>query len=197
MRLFCALYWITSTGNIFLEQAYGRGGFGYLRKTVFGWNEGARGTPFVLLTDLDRHACAPALIREWLHVPIHPNLLFRVAVREVETWLLADRVNIARFLVVPEARIPHEFDGLGDPKRELVKLASRSRSRDIRQRIVPRRGSTATQGPDYNGCLGAFVKYEWDIDVAGAASPSLARTLHRLMTFTPTWEGREILDNGQ
>jgi hypothetical protein len=171
----------------FVGTVYGRGGFGYLRRTVPGWNVGARGTPFVLLTDLDRYPCAPALIQEWLTVPRHPNLLFRIAVREVEAWLLAGRVNIARFLSVPEATVPAVCDSLDDPKRQLVKLARRSRSREIRQRIAPRKRSTATQGPDYNGCLGEFVKHSWNVDVAGAASPSLARTLHRLATFTPYW----------
>jgi hypothetical protein len=171
----------------FVGTAYGRKGFGYLRSTITGWNEGARGTPFVLLTDLDCNVCAPTLIREWLRVPIHPNLLFRVAVREVEAWLLADRGNIARFLSVSEARVPVVCDGLADPKRELIELARKSRSRDIRQRLVPKRGSTAKQGPDYNGCLGAFVKHHWNINIAAISSPSLARTLHRLMTFAPTW----------
>jgi hypothetical protein len=174
--------------DYFVGTAYGRQGFGYLRKTARGWNAGAIGTPFILLTDLDDHACAPDLIQNWLNVAIHPNLIFRVAVREVEAWLLADRINVARFLRVPEARIPLICDGLADPKQELIRLARRSRSRDIRERIAPRNGSTAQQGPDYNGCLGGFVRTMWDVQAACNVSPSLARAVRRLTAFVPTWQ---------
>jgi hypothetical protein len=36
---------------------YRRGGFGYLRRTVNGWNAAAKGKPFVVLTDLDDASC--------------------------------------------------------------------------------------------------------------------------------------------
>jgi hypothetical protein len=173
--------------NYFIGTVFGRGGYGYLRRTAPGWNAGARGTPFILLTDLDNHTCPPALIQEWLNLPIHPNLIFRVAVREVEAWLLADKVNIARFLCVAIERVPGDCEQILDPKRQLVELARRSRSRDIKERVAPKAGSTATQGPDYNGCLGRFVINHWDIEAASAASPSLARAVHRLVTFNPTW----------
>ena len=39
-----------------IGTTYGRNGFGYLRKTVRGWNTAARGIPFVLLTDRGVHA---------------------------------------------------------------------------------------------------------------------------------------------
>jgi hypothetical protein len=171
----------------FVGTAYGRQGFGYLRKTAAGWNVGARGIPFVLLTDLDDQLCPSALIQEWLNMPLHPNLIFRVAVREVEAWLLADRINVARFLSVPRKIVPSTCDDLADPKRELIQLARKSKSREIRERIAPRINSTAQQGPDYNGCLTAFVKSGWDIQTACHASPSLARAVHRLRLFTPTW----------
>ena len=36
-----------------IGKAYGRNGYGYLRKTIAGWNRAAKGIPFVVLTDLD------------------------------------------------------------------------------------------------------------------------------------------------
>jgi hypothetical protein len=167
---------------------YGRNGYGYLRKTVRGWNTAARGTPFVLLTDLDSNPCPSGLIADWLGVPAHPNLIFRVAVREVESWLLADARNLAQFLTVRQDLVPGNCDDLADPKERLVRLAKHARSRDIRQRIVPRVGSTAKQGPDYNACLGAFVADRWDIETACAISASLNRTVNRLRVFEPTWQ---------
>jgi hypothetical protein len=167
--------------------AYRRGGYGYLRKTMGGWNHAARGVPFIVLTDLDNCECPSRLLEDWLGVPRHPNLLFRVAVHEVEAWLLADRANFSRFLVVAQELVPINSDCLADPKATLVNLARRSRSKAIRDRIVPKQGSTAKQGPDYNACLGSFVRDNWDIDAARAVSLSLARTLNRLRGFRPVW----------
>jgi hypothetical protein len=171
--------------------AYGREGFGYLRKTIHGWNRAAKGIPFMVITDLDRYPCASALIREWLVEPQNPNLLLRVAVREVESWLLADGVNLARYLAAPERHVPADPDKLQDPKSSLIELASRSRSKELRYRIIPRAGSTAKQGPDYNSSLSHFVRSTWDIRAASLASPSLARTIAKLNTFTPDWGPRK------
>jgi hypothetical protein len=170
-----------------IGTAYGHSGFGYLRKTIVGWNRGARGIPFVVLTDLDLADCPLALTREWLSGPKHPNLLFRVAVREVESWLLSDPEHLAAYLGVRRSLIPDGPDQLQDPKYALVELAKRSRFAGIRSRIVPRRMSTAKEGPDYNGCLIEFVDALWDVDQATHNSPSLRRTVDRLAAFTPTW----------
>ena len=136
---------------------YGLRGYGYLRRTVHGWNRAAQGVPFVLVTDLDRYPCPSALIADWLTGQPHPNLIFRVAVREIEAWLLADRQSLAKHLAVPEAIVPTTPEGESDPKRSLISVARRSRSRTIRARIVPKVGSTSQQGPDYNACLIEFV----------------------------------------
>jgi hypothetical protein len=176
-----------SSRDYHIGTAYGRTGFGYLRKTIAGWNAAARGIPFMILTDLDEYHCPPGLISDWLKVPIHSNLIFRVAVREVESWLLADPTNLARYLSVPTALVPPACDQIPDPKAALVSLARRSRSKDIRGRIVPRTGSTAKQGPDYNGCLTGFVQTTWDIDAASANSESLRRAVNRVAKFEPVW----------
>src|ERR1700722_12123129 len=132
---------------------FGGGGFGYLRKKANNRNAAAAaGTPFLLLTDLDGHQCPASLIGDWLHGKPHSDLIFRVAVREVESWVLADRAGFANFLGISHALMPLSPDQLPDPKRTLISLAMRSRVRSLRESIVARRGSTALQGPDYNGC---------------------------------------------
>jgi hypothetical protein len=166
--------------------AYRRGGSGYLRRTIHGWNSAAKGVPFIVLTDLDAAECPARLVNEWLQTQAHPNLLFRIAVREVESWLLADPANLSEFLGVKMVA-PTITDAIADPKAAIIDLARKSRSRTIRDRIVPRKGSTAKHGPDYNGCLGWFVRKRWDIDTAKTNSPSLARTLDRLTSFNPVW----------
>ena len=172
-----------SVGNVF-----GRGGFGYLQSTAKNWNAAAAaGTPVLLLTDLDNHPCPSSLIEDWLDMEPHANLVFRVAVREIESWLLADREGFADFLGIGSDLIPLQPDQIPDPKQTVVKLARRSRRRTLRESIVPRRGSTAVQGPDYNGCLGDFVRGHWNRNAAAERSPSLDRTWTRLMAFKPTW----------
>jgi hypothetical protein len=171
-----------------IGTAYGRGGFGYLRRTVRGWNSAAAGVPFALLTDLDgRYGCPQALIDDWLGVPRHHNLLLRVAVQEVESWLLADGPNLAEFLAVSPRLIPQNVDTLDDPKAVLIGIARRSRLGEIRRRIAPKPGSTASIGPDYNACLIEFVASNWDVDAAAGASTSLARALNRFRSFAPLW----------
>lgn len=93
-------YWI---GTV-----YGGRGFGDLKRMASGFNQASRFTPFVLLTDLDRADCPPVIIDSWLPHPKHPNFLFRVAVREVEAWVLADREAFAKFCGVPVSAIPEE-----------------------------------------------------------------------------------------
>ena len=166
---------------------YGRSGFGYLRKTINGWNRAAKGIPFILLTDLDDALCAPTLIHQWLNEPKSPNLLFRVAVQEVEAWLLADATNLSEYLKVPPSRFPSEPDSVTDPKGYLIELAKTSRSRELRQQIAPKPGTTAKQGPEYNPMLTAFVREHWDVSASAETSPSLARTRARLAEYTPVW----------
>lgn len=172
-------YWIGT--------AYRRGGYGYLKKTVPAWNRAAVRTPFLILTDLDEVQCPSKLISDWLNEPVHSNLLVRIAVREVESWLLADSGGLAAYLRVSTTLIPEHPDELADPKAVLVSIARKSRSRDIKSRILPKDNSTAKQGPDYNSCLSAFVTERWDIESAIKRSPSLKRAVARYATFVPSW----------
>lgn len=178
---------LESIGGYAVGTSYRRGGFGYLRRTIRGWNRAARSTPFLVLTDLDAGSCPAELIRVWLPDPKHPNLLFRVAVREVESWLLADKDNLADYLKISSDLMPSSPDDILDPKATLVSLAGRSRSKAIRVSIVPKRGSTAKIGPDYNGRLGLFVRNHWDVVASKANSPSLSCSYDRIAAFRPQW----------
>jgi len=179
---------LRDSGQLFeIGVAYNRGGNGYLRKTAQGWNQAARGTPFFLLTDLDSVTCASELLESWIPGPRHPNLIFRVAIREVESWLLADSDNFSKFLRVPPALFPSVPDQLPDPKATLVMLARKSRLNSVKSSIVPRPNSTAKQGRDYNACLTDFVQNHWNPTEAADKSPSLRRCRLRLAAFEPAW----------
>ncbi len=170
-----------------IGATFSRGGYGYLRKTIEGFNRAARGTPFLVLTDLDRGECAPSLQREWLIGEMHPNLIFRVAVREVESWLLAHREAFADYIGIPRKLIPQAVDDVRNPKEFLLSLAAKSRRRELRKDLLPREDSTSKQGPNYNGRLIEFVQHNWDPLEAGKFSSSLHRALARITSFEPTW----------
>lgn len=169
--------------NFEVVACYSRGGFGYLKKQAQAFNQAAKHKPFLMLADLDRSECPPVLIQEWLKGPKHDNFLFRIAVREVESWLMAHREAFARFLGIKTSHVAVDPDTLGDPKIELIRLVRRSKKRKLQDAILPVPGASSKVGPDYNGQLGFFVKTAWKADVAARHSPSLARTLESLKKF--------------
>ncbi len=159
----------------------GRRGCGWLKANAQALNQSAAGIPCVMLTDLDRNACPPGLVEQWLGATTrHPDFLLRVAVREVEAWLLADRRNFARFLGVAEANLPRDFESLDDPKLTLLLAARRSRNRRLREDIVAEAEHGPVQGPAYNDALGGFVTTRWDLVEAAKYCLSLDRMLTRL-----------------
>lgn len=174
--------------NYSIGTAFRRGGYGFLKRRIEGWNRAAASTPVIILTDLDMAPCPAQLINSWLKHPVHPNLIMRIAVREVESWLLADSEGLAAYLGIKINSCPEHPDELQDPKAKLVALAQTSRSREIKSRIVPKANSTAKQGPDYNSCLRTFVAESWDVSFASKRSPSLLRAIERFTEFNPTWE---------
>jgi len=126
--------------------------------------------------------CAPDLRLQWLPAPAR-FMCFRVAVRETEAWLLADRERIARFLGVAIARVPRDPEALDDPKQTVVNLASRSRRRAIREEMVARPGSRRAVGPAYTSRLIEFAtdpSAGWRPAVAAGNSDSLSSCLARL-----------------
>jgi hypothetical protein len=169
---------------------FSRYGFGYLKKRINGFNNAAKGTPFFVLTDLDQTECPPVLMKKWFSSPRHNNLLFRIAVRAVESWLLAHRSTFASFLGVQEKLIPTNPDKLVDPKSFLVRLSAKSGKRRLRDAIIPASGSTAKIGPDYNGALTSYVQDNWKATEAMNYSPSLKRTFDAVRRFQPVCESR-------
>jgi hypothetical protein len=162
---------------------YGKRGKDNLWQNVPRFNMAAQYTPFVVLTDLDNHECAPSLIDQHLPQGKHANLILRIAVREVEAWLLADRKSMAKFLSVSLTRIPQAPDDELDPKETLVNIARKSRKRNIRQDFVPSAKSGRLVGRAYVTLLSDFVLNHWNVEQACHNSPSLARALRALRNF--------------
>jgi len=159
-------------------------GFGYLRSRIVAFNRMAEKVmPVLLITDLDRKHCPPEMIADWLPEPPGPRLLFRIAVRETESWVLADRIAFARFIGVPVAAMPTTPDKLLDPKAAVLKLIRKSSNRELKQNILPPKGSTSPVGLGYNSQLRSFVHSHWRSDRAAKQSPSLARALMRVQAL--------------
>jgi hypothetical protein len=167
-------------GNKFsVVNTYSRQGFGYLKSNLKGFNQAAAHTPFFVLTDLDQHICPSALLNDWINFDVNSGLIFRIAVREVESWLLADIRGLATFLRISANNFSKNPDDIPDPKNELIRLAAKSRNRILREDIVPI-NEGAVIGPNYNGALMPFVFNSWDIAEAQKFSRSLAKTLRSL-----------------
>lgn len=145
-----------------------------------GYNRSAQHRLWLVMRDLDHDdaATCPADLRRGLvGGDVSPGLALRFAVRSVESWLMADVDGFSQFFGLHVSRVPREPDALPDPKHALVDTCRRSRSRAIREGVVPRPGSGRRVGPEYTATIREFVGQAWDIDRAETESPSLARAI--------------------
>lgn len=160
---------------------YGKHGCGYIRRKIQGFNQAARSLHCLTLVDfMDTGlGCPPEVVTNWLPHR-RPRMILRVVVRELESWLIADRANLAHFLKVDINLVPRGPEQLNDPKRELINLARHSRNGRIRSALVPDRNSTAQVGKLYVSEMIRFISESWDVDVARTNAPSLDRCLASL-----------------
>ena len=136
--------------------------------------------PWLMLRDLDRDApCAAALALSLL--PQHSAYaVLRIAVREIEAWLLADHAGFSEAFAVATSRLPSAPDECIDAKRAIVEACARSRKSDVRVDMTPRAGSGREVGPAFGSNLMEFASTNWDPDRAAARSPSLSKAIVRL-----------------
>jgi hypothetical protein len=161
---------------------HGLRGKGYLDRQLQGFNNAARYAPWIVLRDLDSDAsCAPQLIEALLPTPAQ-WMRFRLAVREVESWLLADPTGISDYFSVPITAIPADPDRLSDPKREVLAMMRKSRSGEVRRDMVAEDDNSAI-GPGYTARMIEFATTHWRPRQAQDRSPSLKRAIRCLRTL--------------
>ncbi len=161
------------------DYLFRKAGFGYLKSNLRKFGEIAKREPVLLITDLDKEACALALITRWrAAIRLPPGLLFRVAIREVESWLLADHDAIGR-LFERRFTLPEWPDTLADPKQTLLKLAQKA-PRAVRADLCASPNAIAQQGLGYNRRLVPFAATDWSPVRAAKRSDSLRRARLRL-----------------
>ena len=172
--------------NMSINLKLRQGGYGYLRTNLQKFYGIAKHTFFLLMTDLDKDPCPLSLIHDWhksIPIPASNNMIFRVVVREVEAWLLADHQAMGLFLNT--TNLPLDADVIKNPKDELLKLAQKA-PKEIKKYLIAKKGSITSRGVGigYNAILCDFVQKSWDPERAMEHSNSLKRCCNRLKSFT-------------
>ncbi|MGL4944195.1 MAG: hypothetical protein ACRC46_13520 [Thermoguttaceae bacterium] len=160
------------------------------KKVVPCINMGRNGFHGFVLLDLDQRPCAGPLLREILglkpNAPINlpHQTLIRVAVHEIESWLLADREGFSDYFAIPINSLDRNPDSIVDPKRRLQDLVrNKSKAKRRFAKMLP--SANASIGPEYNRHLCLFVQETWEPLRAEENSPSLKRTMNKLRDLVP------------
>ena len=139
----------------------------------------------IILTDLDNADCACTLIRDWFKIPkddpisLPSQCIFRIAVKEVESWILADHAAWAKYIGISEVNFSKLPDQLDDPKEHLLNVIRTKGRTKIHREMLPK--GAAHIGSRYNEVLCDFVDKKWKPERAAKNSPSLQRALKSLM----------------
>jgi len=156
-------------------------GNGLIKKNIPKYKGASRVVPHIVLTDLDRYPCPPALLDDWRVGKLPQSMLLRIAVREVEAWLLSDRKGIASFLHTAIEKVPFFPETEVDPKQALLNVVRKTRKRRLIEEMVPHPG--AHIGPLYNERMCDFAMNYWSIEASAENAPSLARNISRISAF--------------
>ena len=140
------------------------------------YNEAGLRQPTIGLADLEAETCATSALQR-LGRPRSAGFALRLAVRMVESWLIADRHAFAGYLGVAASHIPAYPDQLDHPKRTVIELARTSRKRAVRDGLVP--AGSASVGPEYVPLMARFVDEAWQVERARTRSASLDRACAR------------------
>ena len=169
---------------------------GEIKQKILKYNRLAQpDQPVCVLTDLDTYDCPPALIQDWFGKEvINPNLIFRIACDEAETWLMADKQGFSRFFGIQEALLPgtKSLDFRNAENIELRfpykpslflmrELAPQSSHRNLVEQLQPRK--SAKKGPEYNTVILPFIDQYWDVKAAMMNSYSLRKSVQRIIEF--------------
>lgn len=136
--------------------------------------------PVLMLADADQATCVVTQRNQWIPTNPAPKFSLRLAVREAETWILADHEGLSEFANFSVALMDRSPDQLNDPKQELLRSIRRSKRRDLRDEMLPKKGAKNLVGLGYNLHLTRFVREFWNAERAAQRSPSLARSIPRV-----------------
>lgn len=166
-----------------------------IRQLAPNYNRLSASIPVILLADLDQADCPLTEQAAWLlHQPRHANFMFRFAVDEAESWLLADRGGFAHFLgidadLIPEASAQRPREPLNLEIRLRYKtslflmreLAAHSTKAELKRQLTPL--DLRSKSGEYNTALLPFIDQHWDVQAAVQNSSSLQRMVRRLQEW--------------
>lgn len=158
-----------------------KGGVGNILKEMKTYIRISHSLPVVVLIDLDKKECAPSFVSDLLslHSSVPDRFILRIAVRESESWVLADGENCAEFFGIPRERLTNECDELDDPKLFFMNLINRHSRVALRNSLV-RFSGKLRQSEEYNSILGNYISCCWNVEIAMLNSPSLKRAVKRI-----------------
>jgi hypothetical protein len=145
---------------------------------ISNYNQAALRSPWVIFRDSDSH-CPVKLHAELTATisVISPLFLLRIVHPMSEGWLLGDPEGVAEYFGLRISDIPREPEKLAHPKRTLLQLCAKSRSRGIKRDMVAP-GDRA--GPLYVLRVNEFATTCWDVHNAATNCDSLHRALERI-----------------
>lgn len=159
-----------------------------LRRKVAAYNRAASRFPWLVLVDLDTWLQCPSTMRQQWIPEASENMCFRIAVPQIESWLIADRAGIARYLQVSLDLVPTDIEHRQNAKDVLVSLATRSRNRAIREDMVYYVNGVATRpGKAYTTRMMEFAEKYWNVRAAAENSDSLRRCLVAVQALAQKW----------
>jgi len=159
-----------------IHRTIGLHGTGFIDTNISRFARASSFGLYVVIRDLDRNECPPALVRQLLGGHLPAGLLFAVAVREVEAWLMADGASFRRFFSV--GKVEDSPESIEEPKERVISLARKSHKRGIREGVAPK--GSAKVGELYDTFLLDYIKNHWQVGLARRKSPSLQRFVERL-----------------
>ena len=158
------------------------GGKTKLDPRIPGLNRLAARTNWLILRDFDHDApCPPALVHNLMAgQTIAPRLSLRIAVRALESWLLADIEGFSSEFSVKREHVPANPDDRDNPKKDLVQACGHSIRGEIRRAMTPHPRSGRKVGREYTSRVIRFANNRWSPERAAQRSPSLHRALEAL-----------------
>jgi hypothetical protein len=164
-----------------------KGGRTNFWKDVERYNQAAKHIgPIFGLADLETNPCPSGLLIAHLKHGRSKDFVLRIAEPMLESWLLADSTALADFLKVSVKQIPANPEALTHPKRSVVDAARKSKSRDIRDDLVPKNGSAGVVGPGYTPRMSEFIEKHWRPLEAEKQSQSLRKAIAAIKAATGT-----------
>jgi hypothetical protein len=163
------------------RQVSASGGSGVIDAKLGRWAQPSNHAPMLILRDWDLSdgvLCPPALIDKIAGHARPANVAVRIAVRSMESWLMADTFAARRFFQT--SRLPQQPELLDRPKLALVDACRDSRLRRVRIGMVPRPGSGGAVGADFALLIGEYAREHWDPVRAQVNAPSLRRAIARM-----------------